>query len=33
MNKPLVINIFAGPGAGKTTTMAGLFSKLKVRQH
>jgi len=30
MNKSLVINIFAGPGAGKTTTMAGLFSKLKL---
>lgn len=28
--KTLVINLFAGPGAGKSTTMAGLFAKLKM---
>jgi len=28
--KTIVVNLFAGPGAGKTTTMAGLFSKLKL---
>lgn len=30
MKKPIVVNLFAGPGAGKTTTMAGVFSKLKL---
>lgn len=27
----LVINLFAGPGTGKSTTMAGVFSELKWR--
>ena len=25
-----VINLFAGPGSGKSTTCAGVFSKLKL---
>jgi predicted ATPase len=29
-NEPLVINLFAGPGAGKSTLAAGLFFKLKM---
>jgi len=28
-NKALLVNLFAGPGTGKSTTMAGLFSELK----
>ncbi len=28
-----VINFFAGPGAGKTTTAAGLFYKMKMSHH
>lgn len=31
MIKPLVLNLVAGPGAGKSTTAAGVFSKLKLR--
>lgn len=27
--KPLVVNLFGGPGTGKSTTAAGVFSKLK----
>jgi hypothetical protein len=30
MQKPLVINLFAGPGAGKSTTAAGVFCLLKL---
>lgn len=30
MEKPIVINLFAGPGAGKSTTAAGVFSLLKL---
>ena len=30
MNKPIVINMFAGPGTGKSTTAAGVFSLLKM---
>ena len=30
MNKALVINLFGGPGCGKSTTMAKLFADLKV---
>lgn len=30
MDKPIVINLFAGPGAGKSTTAAGVFSLLKM---
>jgi len=30
MNKPLVVNLFAGPGAGKSTNAAGLFYKIKM---
>jgi hypothetical protein len=30
MNKPIVINLFTGPGAGKSTTAAGVFSLLKL---
>ena len=26
----IVVNLFAGPGSGKSTTCAGLFSKLKL---
>lgn len=29
MKKTLVVNLFAGPGTGKSTTMAGVFSELK----
>lgn len=29
----LVINLFAGPGAGKSTTRAGVFHKLKLAGH
>ena len=29
MTKQKVINIFAGPGAGKSTTVAGVFAELK----
>ena len=31
MEKHLVINLIGGPGCGKSTTMAGLFYKLKKR--
>lgn len=31
IKKTIIVNLFAGPGAGKTTTMAGLFSKLKLK--
>jgi hypothetical protein len=27
---PLVVNLFGGPGSGKSTTMAGLFSQMKL---
>jgi hypothetical protein len=30
MNKPIVVNMFAGPGAGKSTTAASVFSLLKM---
>jgi len=30
MNKPIVINMFAGPGAGKSTTASAVFSLLKL---
>ena len=30
-NKPKVINFFAGPGAGKSTTAAGVYSLMKQR--
>jgi hypothetical protein len=30
MNKPIVINMFAGPGTGKSTAAAGVFSLLKM---
>lgn len=30
-NKTLVVNLFAGPGAGKSTTAAGIFFELKSR--
>jgi len=30
MKKTLVVNLFGGPGASKSTTMAGVFSKLKL---
>lgn len=29
-SKPLIINMFAGPGAGKSTSSAGLFYKMKL---
>jgi hypothetical protein len=29
--KTLVVNLFAGPGTGKSTCMAGIFSELKLR--
>lgn len=29
MNKPLVVNLFASPGSGKSTTAAGVFYQLK----
>ena len=29
MKKTIIINLFAGPGAGKSTLMSGLFYKLK----
>jgi len=31
LNKPLIINLFAGAGAGKSTTAASIFSELKWR--
>ena len=31
MTKTLVVNLFAGPGAGKSTTAAGVFFELKTR--
>lgn len=30
MGRPLVVNMFAGPGAGKSTTATGVFSRLKI---
>lgn len=30
MNKPIVVNMFAGPGSGKSTTAAAVFSLLKM---
>ncbi len=30
MKKPLIVNLFAGPGAGKSTTAAALFANLKL---
>ena len=32
MNKPIVINMFAGPGSGKSTTAAAVFSLLKMHE-
>ena len=29
-NKTIIVNLFSGPGAGKSTTAAGLFHKLKI---
>ena len=29
MGKTIVINLFAGPGCGKSTTASGVFSELK----
>lgn len=29
MKKPIIINLFGGPGSGKSTTAAGLFYELK----
>ena len=31
MKETLVINLFGGPGCGKSTTMARLFADLKAR--
>jgi len=31
MSKPLIVDFFAGPGAGKSTTAADVFAKLKWR--
>lgn len=31
MSETLLVNLFAGPGCGKSTTMAGLFAELKWR--
>jgi len=30
MVKPIIINLFGGPGSGKSTTAAGVFNKLKI---
>ena len=30
MKKPIVINLFGGPGSGKSTTAAGVFHHLKI---
>jgi len=30
MKKPIIVNIFGGPGSGKSTTAAGVFNKLKL---
>lgn len=30
MNRPIVVNMLAGPGTGKSTTAAGVFSLLKM---
>ena len=30
IDKTLIVNLFAGPGAGKSTCMAGVFSELKL---
>lgn len=30
-NKTIVVNLFAGPGAGKSTTCAGVFERLKLK--
>lgn len=30
-NRPLIVNLFAGPGAGKSTTAALVFGQLKLR--
>jgi len=32
MNTPIVVNIFGGPGSGKSTTAAGVFSLLKLHK-
>lgn len=29
-NKPIIINLFGGPGSGKSTTAAGVFHELKL---
>lgn len=31
MKKPIVVNLFAGPGAGKSTAAAYIFSQLKMK--
>lgn len=31
MKKPIVVNLFAGPGAGKSTAVAYIFSQLKMK--
>lgn len=30
-DKPYIVNIYGGPGAGKSTTAAGVFSQLKLK--
>lgn len=30
MRKTIIVNLFSGPGAGKSTTAAGIFYKLKI---
>lgn len=30
MKKPIIVNLFGGPGSGKSTTAAGVFNKLKL---
>lgn len=33
MKKPIVINLFGAPGAGKSTTAAGLFALMKLKKY
>lgn len=33
LNKMIVVNLFGGPGCGKSTTATGLFSLMKLRGH
>ena len=32
MLKPLIVNLFGGSGAGKSTTRAGVFNLLKLKR-